>query len=54
MLANADYVIMGAGIPMEVPGILDALAKNDDCKLVIDVDGSEEIHYANFSPKEFW
>jgi len=54
VLANADYVIMGAGIPMEVPGILDALAKNDDCKLVIDVDGSEEIHYANFSPKEFW
>lgn len=54
MLANADYVIMGAGIPMEVPGILDALAKNDDCKLVIDVDGSEEVHYAHFSPKEFW
>lgn len=55
MLAGADYVIMGAGIPMEVPGILDALAKNADCKLVIDVDGSEDvIHYAKFSPTEFW
>jgi NAD(P)H-dependent flavin oxidoreductase YrpB (nitropropane dioxygenase family) len=55
MLADADYVIMGAGIPMEVPGILDALAKNADCKLVIDVDGSEDvIHYAKFSPTEFW
>jgi len=55
VLANADYVIMGAGIPMEVPGILDKLAKNEDCKLVIDVDGSEDtIHYANFSPKAFW
>ena len=39
MLADADYVIMGAGIPMEVPGILDKLATNEDCKLVIDVDG---------------
>jgi len=55
VLANADYVIMGAGIPMEVPGILDNLAKNADCKLVIDVDGSEDtIHYAHFSPKAFW
>jgi len=54
MLADADYVIMGAGIPMEVPGILDALATNKDTKLVIDVDGSEEVHYAHFSPKAFW
>ena len=59
VLASADYVIMGAGIPMEVPGILDKLANNEDCKLVIDVDGagtngSEDIHYAYFSPKEFF
>lgn len=54
MLAGADYVIMGAGIPMEVPGILDKLSEQEDAKLVIDVDGSEETHYANFSPKEFW
>jgi len=54
VLANADYVIMGAGIPMEVPGILDKLAKNEDCKLVIDVDGSEVVHHAYFSPKDFW
>lgn len=58
MAANVDYVIMGAGIPMEVPGILDKLAKNEDCKLVIDVDGSEDtdtpVHYAHFSPKGFW
>jgi nitronate monooxygenase len=54
MQANADYVIMGAGIPMEVPGILDALEKNSDTKLVIDVDGAEEVHYTHFSPKEFW
>jgi len=58
MAADVDYVIMGAGIPMEVPGILDKLAKNEDCKIVIDVDGSEDtetpVHYAHFSPKGFW
>jgi len=55
VLANADYVIMGAGIPMEVPGILDSLAKNEDTKLVIDVDGSGDVvHHAYFSPKTFW
>ena len=29
---------------MEVPGILDALEKNTDTKLVIDVDGAEDVH----------
>ena len=38
---------------MEVPGILDALEKNTDTKLVIDVDGAEDVHYTHFSPKEF-
>jgi len=54
MLAGVDYVVMGAGIPMEVPGILDNLSKNADCKLAIDVDGAEEVNYNYFSPKEFW
>jgi len=54
MLADVDYVVMGAGIPMEVPGILDNLAENKDCKLAIDVDNSEEAHFNYFSPKAFW
>ncbi|KAJ1493203.1 hypothetical protein T484DRAFT_1929666, partial [Baffinella frigidus] len=38
MLADGDYVLMGAGIPMEVPGILDRLSRNEDVKMAIDVD----------------
>jgi len=41
MLGGADFVIMGAGIPMEIPGILDKLSEQEDARLVIDVDGSE-------------
>jgi len=51
MFADVDYVIMGAGIPMEVPGILDALAEHKDCKLGIDVDDAPEPMFAHFSPK---
>ena len=54
VLAAADYVIMGAGIPMEVPKILDELAANADTKLAIDVGGSDDAHYNHFSPAAFW
>ena len=30
MLANVDYVFMGAGIPKEIPGIIDRFAKHQD------------------------
>jgi nitronate monooxygenase len=54
MIAEADYVLMGAGIPMEVPGILDNLAEHKDCKLAIDVDDSPEVVYTHFKPADFW
>lgn len=54
MYADVDYVLMGAGIPMEVPGILDSLQKHQDTKLAIDVDDSDEVHYMHFKPTEFW
>jgi nitronate monooxygenase len=54
MIAEADYVVMGAGIPMEVPGILDNLVDHLDCKLAIDVDDAPEPLYTHFSPKKFW
>lgn len=54
MIADVDYVLMGAGIPMEVPGILDNLSEHADCKLAIDVDDSPEPVYTHFSPKKFW
>jgi nitronate monooxygenase len=54
MLADVDYVIMGAGIPLKVPGVLDALAEGKDASLPVDVSGSEDKHFIKFSPTDFW
>jgi nitronate monooxygenase len=40
MLAGVDTVIMGAGIPREVPAILDALATHRDVAMTVHVDGA--------------
>ncbi len=43
MLADVDYVIMGAGIPREIPGALDLLSENKKASLKIPVvDGQED------------
>lgn len=39
MLAGVDYVLMGAGIPREIPGALDALAEHRPAALRFDVEG---------------
>ncbi len=39
MLASVDYVLMGAGIPREIPGVLDAFAEHGAVRLKLDVDG---------------
>lgn len=40
MLANVDYVLMGAGIPRAIPGALDRLAAGESAQLKIDVAGA--------------
>src|SRR5476651_496364 len=40
MLAGVDYVLMGAGIPREIPGALDALAEHRTARLKLDVEGA--------------
>jgi nitronate monooxygenase len=39
MLAGVDYVLMGAGIPREIPGVLDAFAEHRVARLKLDVEG---------------
>jgi NAD(P)H-dependent flavin oxidoreductase YrpB (nitropropane dioxygenase family) len=39
MLAGVDYVLMGAGIPREIPGVLDALSGHRVARLKLDVEG---------------
>lgn len=52
MLAGVDYVLMGAGIPREIPGALDALSQHQTATLRFDVDGlaSGEIETITFDP----
>ena len=56
MLANVDYVLMGAGIPRTIPGILDQLAVWQKVELKLDVGGATEgkVHTTNFDPTEFF
>lgn len=42
MLAGVDVVIMGAGIPMQIPGILDRLAQHQEVSYRLDVIGASE------------
>jgi nitronate monooxygenase len=39
MLAGVDYVLMGAGIPREIPGVLDALSRHEPASMRFDVEG---------------
>jgi nitronate monooxygenase len=55
MLAGVDYVLMGAGIPRFIPGMLDALAQGRRAELKIDVHGAAagEQFTSVFDPAEF-
>lgn len=56
MLAGVDYVLMGAGIPRSIPGILDRFAAGEAAELRIDVEGAlpGEEFVARFDPAAFW
>lgn len=46
MLAGVDVIAMGAGIPDQVPGLLDRLAACQPVSYFIDVDGKRSTEYA--------
>ena len=55
MLAGVDFILMGAGIPRTIPGILDCLAMKEPVRLRLDVEGAaagEEYHNL-FDPVAF-
>ncbi|MFL1380039.1 MULTISPECIES: nitronate monooxygenase [unclassified Nocardiopsis] len=53
MLAGVDHVLVGAGIPGEIPGVLDALSAHAATRLTVAVEGSEERHTVAFDPAGF-
>ncbi|MGB5380222.1 MAG: nitronate monooxygenase [Acidimicrobiia bacterium] len=52
MLAGVDYVLMGAGIPMAIPGILDRLSDGLPVEYRLDVKGAQrgEVFAMHFDP----
>jgi nitronate monooxygenase len=53
MLGGVAYVLMGAGIPKAIPGILDQLAVNQPVELSLDVSGNEtDPVRMSFDPRE--
>ena len=53
MLAGVDYVLMGAGLPREVPAILDRLAEGLDVEFPLSVEGAQpgDAYRTTFSPQ---
>jgi NAD(P)H-dependent flavin oxidoreductase YrpB (nitropropane dioxygenase family) len=53
MLARVDYVLMGAGIPKEIPGALDRFAAHEPASIKFDVEGAgrEDNDLLTFDPR---
>ncbi|HNX04364.1 MAG TPA: nitronate monooxygenase [Opitutales bacterium] len=56
ILAGVDYVLMGAGIPRAIPGVLDRLSVNDETRLKLDVKnaGRDDSFFSTFNPKRLF
>ncbi|MBN1891084.1 MAG: nitronate monooxygenase [Thermoflexales bacterium] len=56
MLAGVDYVLMGAGIPTQIAGILDRLAKHLAVKYRVDVVGAsqDDSYTLGFDPQDIF
>ncbi|MBW8781091.1 MAG: nitronate monooxygenase [Verrucomicrobia bacterium] len=53
MLAGVDYVLMGAGIPRAIPGVLDQFARGEPAELALDVAGAAAPARMTFDPGAF-
>jgi len=55
MLAGVDYVLVGAGIPLQIPAILDALARHERVTYRLEVSDArpEDSYMMTFEPHDF-
>ncbi len=56
MLAGVDIVIVGAGIPIEIPNILDCLSRNEPAELNLHVRDAKDdsAHKISFDPSDLF
>lgn len=56
MLADVDAILMGAGIPREIPGALDQLARHEPAELRFEVEGldADRVERLQFAPRALW
>lgn len=54
VLAGVDYVLVGAGIPREIPGVLDRLTRHEETVLSVHVDGAapDDDFKIRFNPRQ--
>ena len=50
MLAGADYILMGAGIPSEIPRVIRELSGHEKTKISIDVEAATAKYFQSFDP----
>ena len=55
MLAGVEYILMGAGVPLKIPGILDRFANHEPATYLLQVAGAhdEDDRIMAFAPREF-
>ena len=51
MLAEVDIVAVGAGIPLEIPKIIDGLCRGDEVTFTLHVQGTKNEHLLTFDPQ---
>lgn len=55
MLAGVDVVLIGAGIPAEIPAVLDRLAGHEPVSIAFDVlDRADDQFHLHFDPRALW
>jgi NAD(P)H-dependent flavin oxidoreductase YrpB (nitropropane dioxygenase family) len=51
MLADVDYILIGAGIPAQVPALLNAISIGEKSAMKVDVADTKDKHYLHFDPR---
>ncbi|MCA9846016.1 MAG: nitronate monooxygenase [Dehalococcoidia bacterium] len=53
MMAGVDYVLVGAGIPYQVPAVLASYVRSEPASYRLDVSGAEDKHVLTLDPRDF-